>query len=331
MKILFLKILIMQYRLYLMRGFFYNSKDKGTFFLKRKYFYFCEMMKVENCHWKRSKSVELFGKLWIPDGEMAALVIMVHGVGQHSECYDELAGKFVGQSVGFLAFDLRGHGRSTGTRGHASFNDIRDDLRTIIEDMRRKFANIPIVLLGYSMGGSIVLRYAIDKNVMVQGVIALSPWLQLVHPPSPFLIWLAKWASRIVPWLTVRTGIKADQLSQGNNPGRKTTKTDPLLHKKISIKLFTDLWTCGNIMLRNKYRFEIPVLMMHGTADTLVSFKASKLFAKRNRKFIYFKKWTKMRHDLLNEAGNEMIFRYMMYWLSKQVIKNGTFQNNSQL
>jgi len=272
------------------------------------------MIKVEICQWERAKSVKLFGKLWIPDGQMVTLIIMVHGIGEHSGCYNVWAEKFVGQSIGFLAFDFRGHGLSTGIRGHASLQDLKDDLQTIIENMRRKFPDVPIVLCGHSMGGSIVLKYAIDKNVMVQGIISSSPWLKLVHPPSPLLIWLAKWVSYIVPWLTVSTGIRADQLSQGGKT-TKSTKTDPLLHKKISIKLFSDLWSNGEIILRNKYWPEIPLLLMHGSADTLVSFKTVNSFARKNRKFIFFKKWNKMRHDLLNDTGNEMVFQYVMKWL----------------
>ena len=281
------------------------------------------MMKIENCCWQRSKSVELFGKLWIPDGQMVALVIMVHGLGEHSGCYVELAKKFVGQSVGFLAFDLRGHGHSTGKRGHASLHVIKDDLQTVVENMRQKFPDVPIVLLGHSMGGSIVLRYAIDKNVIVQGIIASSPWLKLAHPPSPQLVWLAKQAAHIVPWLTLRTGIKADQLSQGGN-STKSAKTDPLLHKRISIKLFSDLWTNGEIILHNKHHSEIPLLMMHGTDDKLVSYKTAESFARKNTKFIFFKKWHKMPHDLLYDTDNEVVFKYMMNWLSKQIIKDGT-------
>ena len=279
------------------------------------------MIKVENCYWQRSKSVQLYGKIWIPDGQMDALVIIVHGIGEHSGCYTQWAERFTGQSVGFLAFDMRGHGNSTGIRGHASLQVLIDDLQAIIKDMRRKFSDIPIVLLGYSMGGGIVLRYATDKNMMVQGIIASSPLLRIVHPPSPILLWLAKWASRIVPWLTVRTGISADQLSQGGNAIRKSTKTDPLLHKKISVKLFSDLRTNGEMILSKKYQPEIPVLLMHGTHDTLVSFKAAKSFSKRNRKHIDFKRWVKMRHDTLNSASSEMVFSYVMFWLSRKIIK----------
>ena len=278
------------------------------------------MIQVEKCCWKRSESVELYGKLFLPEDRMLALMIIVHGIGQHSGCYDGWAERFALQHIGVLSFDLRGHGRSPGIRGHASINVIKDDLRAIIENMQKRFPDIPIVLFGHSMGGHIVLSHAIDKNAGVQGIIASSPWLKLVRPPPLLLVNLAKWASHIVPWLTVRTGIRADQLSQGG-VGTKSTKTDPLLHKKISIKLFSDLWTNSRIILRNKYPLNVPFLLMHGTADPLVSFKAGKSFANKNRKIVTFKKWRNMRHDLLNDTGKEMVFRHMMKWLFKHVIR----------
>jgi alpha-beta hydrolase superfamily lysophospholipase len=259
---------------------------------------------------------------------MNVLIVIVHGIGEHSGCYDEWVERFVLQSVGVLVFDLRGHGRSPGIRGHASINTIKDDLRAIIKNMHKKFPGVPIVLFGHSMGGHIVLSYAINKNVKVQGIIASSPWSKLVHPPSPLLIRLAKWASHVVPWLTVRTGIKADQLSQ---TGAKSTKTDPLLHKKISVKLFTDLWTNSETILRNKHRLHIPLLLMHGTADPLTSYQASKSFAQNAGEYTTFKQWHGMRHNLLNDTGNEVVFQYVMKWLSKQIIENGTVQNSCKM
>jgi alpha-beta hydrolase superfamily lysophospholipase len=288
------------------------------------------MMRVEKYCLKRSESVELYGKLTIPDGAMNALVIMVHGIGEHGGCYDEWAEKFALQSIGFLAFDLRGHGHSPGVRGHATARLIRDDLRMIIKNVQTKFPSVPIVLFGPSMGGNIVLNYIIGKDVEVQGIIASSPWLKLVHPPSSLLVWLAKWISYIVPWLTVSTGIRADQLSH-EGVSAKSTKTDTLLHKKISIKLFTDLWKNSKMILRNKHKLNIPILLMHGTDDPLTSYQASKSFAQNTVGHVTFKKWREMRHDLLNDAGNEVVFQYVMKWLSKQIINNGTVQNNSKL
>lgn len=281
-------------------------------------------MQVERYCLKRTESVDLYGKLRTPDGAVKALVIMVHGIGEHSGCYDCLGEKFARQSVGFLTFDLRGHGSSRGIRGHASLRSIGNDLRAIIQNMREKFPDIPIVLLGHSMGGQIVLNCALDSDVGVQGVIASSPWLKLVRPPSSWLLCLARRAVHIVPWLTVSTGIRADQLSP-DGAGIKSTKTDPMLHKKISVKLFSDLWKSGDMLLRNKHQINIPLLLMHGTADPLCSCQASRSFAQNAGEYAVFRQWDGMYHNLLNAADSEEVFQYVMKWLSNQVIENGTF------
>ena len=250
--------------------------------------------------------------LRVPDAQMLALIVMVHGIGEHGGCYEELAEKFVAQSAGFLTFDMRGHGRSPGIRGHASLNDIMNDIRFIINEIQKKYPNIPIVLLGHSLGGQIALNYAFDKDVAAHAVIASSPWLKLQHPPHTMVVNLAKWASLFAPWLSVKTGVKAEQLSQ-NDANTKSTKTDPLLHKKISVKLFYDMYTNGEKITRSKHQPKIPVLIMHGNADTLISFETSKTFAKNNLKDVEFKEWHEMRHNLLYDND---VFKYVIKWLN---------------
>ena len=286
-------------------------------------------MQVKEFRWKRSEKVELYGKLFVPEDSVNALIIFVHGIGQHCGCFDEWAEMFAMQSYGVLTFDLRGHGRSPGIRGHTTINIIKDDIYFIINNMRQQFPDIPFILFGHSMGGQIALSIAVDKNADIQGFIASSPWLKLVRPPSSLWLKLGKWASHVAPWITIRTGIKANQLSQ-DGVSVKSSKKDPLLHKKISIKLFSELYANGEILLRGKHDLDTPFLVMHGTSDTLVSIKASKLFARKNRKSrkqINFRKWTKMHHDLLHDVGKDMIFRFVIYWLSWNVTRK---KNNSE-
>ena len=283
-------------------------------------------MQIEEYYWKR----ELYGKLCIPSGAlMSALLIVVHGTGEHVGCYDDLAEKFTAQSVGLFAFDLRGHGRSSGKRGHSSFKIIKNDLLFVIGIMRQKFPNVPIVLFGHSMGGHIVLSYAIDMNNQIQGVIASSPWLKLVNPPSPMLVRIAKLASHIIPWFTVRTGIKAEQLVHDGVCAR-SSKTDPLLHKKISVRLFSDLWTNSEIILSNRCPINVPLLLMHGTADRLTSYQAGKLFAQNAGKNATFKPWPDMHHNLLNDTRSEVVVQHILKWLSKQVIEKEKKWNSSE-
>lgn len=255
---------------------------------------------------------------------------MVHGLGEHGGCYDILAEKFSGQSVGFLSFDMRGHGTLPGIRGHSSAHIIKNDLLTIIKNMREKFPDIPIVLFGHSMGGQIVLTCAFDNLVNIQGVISSSPWLKLVNPPFAILIWLARWASPIVPWITVRTRIRGDQLSP-NKTKRRSKKKDPLLHRRVSIKLFSDLIRNGEKLLSSSQKTTIPLLLMHGTDDPLTSYQASMIFAQNSGQLATFKGWDGMYHDLLNNDDSNAIFQYVMNWISNHILENGTVSNSSQM
>jgi alpha-beta hydrolase superfamily lysophospholipase len=285
-------------------------------------------MKVEEYRWKSSRSVQLYGKVWIPDTPMRAFVVMIHGIGEHSGCYKRWAEKFAAESIGFLAFDLRGHGRSTGKRGHASIAGIKSDIKTVLHDVFQKVPAIPVVLYGHSMGGNIVLNYAMGKHVKVQGIIASSPWLKLVKPPSEFLVRLAKVAAHLMPSMTLSTGIKADHLG---GTAEKSAKTDPLMHKRISVKLFADLWESGETILRSKHRVNVPLLLMHGNADKLVSCQASRSFVHNTGEKTKFKQWNGMYHDLHNDAASEAVFQYVLKWISGLEIKNGKVQNNSKI
>ena len=287
-------------------------------------------MQIKECCWKRRNSVKLYGKLWIPDDPMSVLIVMVHGIGEHSGCYDLLAEKFASRSVGVLTFDLRGHGRSSGLRGHTSIKVIKEDIRFVINNMNKNYPDIPVVLFGHSMGGHMTLSFALDKKVQVQGFIASSPLLELVRPPSRLVIMSARLASHIMPWITVRTGVKSSQLSQ-NSVKKRSSKTDPLLHKRISIGLFSDIYTSCEHILHQKHQLDVPLLIMHGTEDTLTSYQASKLFAQNVGTNTSFKQWHGMHHDLLNDADNEAVFQYLMKWLSTQIIENGSIQNSRKL
>jgi alpha-beta hydrolase superfamily lysophospholipase len=287
-------------------------------------------MQVEEYFWKLTRGVSLYGKSWTPDNPVRAVIIMIHGIGEHSGCYAQWAEKFVNKSYGFFAFDLRGHGRSSGKRGHASIKDMESDLKWVIKTVRRKYPKIPVILYGHSMGGQIALSYAIDKRVKVQGIVASSPWLRLAHPPSAFIIRLAKQASRIFPGVTVSTGIKREELFF-EGVVQKSTKTDPLLHKKISLKLFTDLWQNSERILCSKHKLNVSLLLMHGKSDPLTSCQATNTFAQNSGKHTEFKQWNGMYHDLHEDVNNEIVFQYVEKWISRLVKRYGVVPNSDKM
>ncbi|MDR2847872.1 MAG: lysophospholipase, partial [Bacteroidales bacterium] len=253
---------------------------------------------------------------WLPANDMAAILIVVHGIGEHSGCYDKWATMFVAQSIGVVAADLRGHGRSSGKRGHAALTDLKADLKAVIQKVHEEHSTAKLLLYGHSMGGLIALSYAESKDAAIAGIIATSPWLELLHPPSRLLIKAACAAATVFPSWRVTTGIKAGELTL--NGSEKSSKTDPLIHKKISIRLFTDMWKESRRILQNDFHPNIPVLLMYGNQDRLISYRAGELFANAADNISY-KLWDGMGHDLHCETGNQPILQHIIEWKSSVI------------
>jgi alpha-beta hydrolase superfamily lysophospholipase len=121
----------------------------------------------------------------------------------------------------------------------------------------------------------------------------------------------------------VRTGIKTEQLMH-RHTGEKSTKTDPLMHKKISVGLFIDLWNAGRTLVQGQNRPDIPILLMFGEEDRIVSSSAGKTLAERIN--AEYRLWEDMGHDLHVEAENSKVFQYVLQWIKK--IENGNIQNH---
>ncbi|MDR1864644.1 MAG: lysophospholipase [Bacteroidales bacterium] len=277
-------------------------------------------MQIKEYHRRIDGKTLLYVRQCMPDAKPDGIVMMLHGTGEHCGCYAQWANRFTGHSTGCILFDWRGHGRSSGKRGHAALSGLKSDLHAMIRTAREEYPQTRIFLYGHSMGGLIALACAMDERPEITGVIASSPWMELLHPPPPLLARTAAIASLLFPSWTVRTGIKAEQLAM--NGSQKSSKTDALIHKRISVKLFTDLRQAAGEVLQNRYQPHLPVLLMFGKEDRLVSRRAGELLAGRIAS-VEYKLWDGMGHDLPHEVHNDAVFYYVLNWMIRQIRKDG--------
>ena len=124
---------------------------------------------------------------WRPDGEPAAVLAVVHGYGEHGGRYRGLAEDMAARGYAVHVYDLRGHGRSAGRRGHLGrFGDYLDDTAVYLEAVRGEQPGRPLFLLGHSLGGLIAAAYAEDRPTEgLAGLILSSPFLRLGMPVPP--------------------------------------------------------------------------------------------------------------------------------------------------
>jgi alpha-beta hydrolase superfamily lysophospholipase len=104
------------------------------------------------------------------------VVVFLHGIGMHGEPYAAIAAGFTSKDVTLVVPDLRGHGRSGGTRGKlADAAVLRGDLGEIIGLVNRRHPDGPVYLAGESMGGLLAADYALRGERRLAGLILLAP------------------------------------------------------------------------------------------------------------------------------------------------------------
>ncbi|MFT6846029.1 MAG: acylglycerol lipase, partial [Flavobacteriales bacterium] len=123
---------------------------------------------------------------WACNAPAKAVIILVHGIGEHSKVYKSWAKRFNQEGYNVVSFDLRGHGLSGGKRGHIPiYRAYMSDLSMIYRQVKTKYPSMPIMLYGHSLGGNIVLHFLLKKRKFIIGAVASSPWLTLAFEP-PF-------------------------------------------------------------------------------------------------------------------------------------------------
>ena len=104
--------------------------------------------------------LDLYYQSWHPEGKVRAILVIVHGLGAHSDRFSNVIQHLIPKQYAVYALDLRGHGRSPGQRGYINaWSEFREDLAAFLQLIQTQNPGCPIFLLGHSLGGMIVLDY----------------------------------------------------------------------------------------------------------------------------------------------------------------------------
>ena len=264
-----------------------------------------------------SDNVNILGKSWQPADIYNGLVILVHGFGEHMNRYNHVAKYFTDRQFAFVGIDRRGHATSDGQRGHLSNIDREmDDLLQHMDEAKKRFPNVPTFLYGHSQGGNFALNLLLRKKPEVDGVIITAPWIKLATEPPKALLAIGRFLNNILP--KVSTDAKVGELSRDPEVGKKY-KADPLVHGKISFRGATETMNAGDWLYDYKGKISAPLLLMHGTADTVTSHESSQHFYENTGKVADVKWWKGFYHEIHNEPEQEEVFEYMYNWIMQQV------------
>jgi alpha-beta hydrolase superfamily lysophospholipase len=221
--------------------------------------------------------ITLLRRSWRPAGPPRAVVVFVHGLGEHSGIYVALGARLVERGYALEAYDVRGHGLSPGPRVHIdSWPQVRGDLRALIELARGEHPGRPVFVVGHSAGGLTVLDLALRHGEGLAGVVSCSPAIGEVGAPG-WLLALARLLSHLWPRFAMDIRLDFDNMSRDPIANRAIVE-DPLYYRRGTARLGAE--TLDTIAWTRAHAAELrlPLLMLHGTGDRITSAEASRSF-----------------------------------------------------
>ena len=263
-----------------------------------------------------------------------AVVLMVHGLGEHAGRYGHVARQLMRWGFAVRAYDQRGHGESGGARGALPTETaLLDDLAEVVDDTRlhgMRLANgtnaswapqkpLPLILLGHSLGGLVVGSFVALKIRPIEALVMSSPALDAGLGVVQKLL-LAVGRS-LAPNLCVRNGLDARYISHDARVV-KAYLADRLVHNRISARLGQFIASGGPATVAAASSWSTPTLLMYAGADRLVNPKGSNAFAANavapavKPGTVTARRFDGLYHELFNEADSSPVFETLSVWLN---------------
>lgn len=238
-------------------------------------------------------------------------IVLMHGLGEHSGRYRQLAHFLNAQGLSVRCYDQRGHGRSGGTRGDVIRGDpMLQDAEILIDDFAAQF-EAPPFLFGHSMGGLFAARFCLSKRSPLRGLVLSSPALSVKLSGGEMA--LLKVLNRLAPSLGVPNGLKTRYLSHDTRVV-DAYRNDPLVHGRISARLLVSMLSAMAYCAAHAQDYPVPTLLLYAGDDHLVD--ASRSEALKGKPNIEAHRYDALYHEIFNEGP--AAFNDMGDWLARQ-------------
>lgn len=266
-----------------------------------------------------ANGTELFYQAWHPAAQARAIIVGVHGHGDHSGGLRSIIRYLLSIGYCWYGFDLRGHGRSQGKRGHLTmWSDFREDLKSFQRLVMERESNRPIFLVGHSLGGLICLDYAMHYPESLEGIITISPLLDY-SAISPFVKLFLRGVAFVRPEFSIE-GQTGHQKLTRDPDALKALDADELRHEILSAGLWRETDACRRWVCAHPQDLRVPLLMLYGLADRITParairefFQSVSLVAKERHEY------AEARHRPFDDLNRAEVLDHLATWLNSRL------------
>lgn len=283
-------------------------------------------MKIETQKIKGINSDDVFCRFWTPEASSKALIIIQHGYAEHSARYEEAARILTDQGYAVAAMDLPGHGKSSGKRAFTdNFGKYVDELDNFISIAKNSFPDIPVFLLGHSMGGAISIMACMKNINAVDGLILSGAAIRLTSflPQNAIYAISEKLASHMPERGLIKLSSK---LVSRDKKVVKAYEKDPLCyHGPIPFSTLREMSGAGLFIEKNMKMLTTPVLILHGGSDRITDPAGSRmLYSAAGSPERTLKIFNGLYHEIISEPEKEAVFKTITEWIRGKVSDNAT-------
>jgi alpha-beta hydrolase superfamily lysophospholipase len=277
-------------------------------------------MKHIDGNFKGIRNLNIYYQGWLPDVNIKAVLLVVHGLGEHSGRYMNVVNHFVPLDYAVYGFDHVGHGKSDGEREMVGdFDDFTDTLSIFYKMVSQWQKDAPIFILGHSMGGLISSYYLIDHQADFKGAIISGPVVKVGEDISQGTIIMGKILSKIAPKMGI-LALDANAISK--DPAVVTAyENDPLVfHGKTPARLAAEMLSAMQRVNSEASKITLPIILVHGSEDALADPAGSQmLYDETNSKDKTLKIYDGLYHEVFNEPERDQVLKDVANWLESHL------------
>ncbi|MBW2353083.1 MAG: lysophospholipase [Deltaproteobacteria bacterium] len=278
-------------------------------------------MKHQEGHFKGIGEMNIYYQCWLPEMEPKAVLLVVHGLAEHSGRYMNLVNHLVPLGYAVYGLDHVGHGRSEGARVYVRrFHDFTDTLGIFSRMIREIHPGRPLFLVGHSMGGLIAAIYLLDHQEEFTGAVLSGPGVKIPDNISPVTILLGRFFSAVMPKVGL-ISLDAEGVSR-DKAVVKAYLGDPLVYTgKTTARLAAELLRAMKRVEAEAAGITLPLLIVQGGKDRLVNPDGARMLHKRvGSPDKTLRIYEGLYHEVFNEPEHPKVLDHVEEWLETRVL-----------
>ena len=266
------------------------------------------------------RNTSIFYQAWLPEGNVKAVLLIVHGVGEYSGRYSNVVNHFVPLGYAVYGWDHIGHGKSDGKREFIKcFEDFTEPLATYYKMVANWHPKVPVFIYGHSLGALILPFYLLDHQADFKGAVISAPPTKIPYNISPLTITLGKILSTIAPRAGI-VGLDTSGLSHDQEVVNAYVNDPLVFHGKITACISAGMLRAMSRVNEEAGKISIPLFILQGSADRIVDpAGAQLLYDKVGSKDKTLRLYEGLYHEVHNEPERLLMFKDLDTWLKAHI------------